>query len=263
MTLAQNIPTCQGLFLPHFSPNVAPSFHAIMRRMNATALVYALLAGLLPSLLWLWFWLKEDNLNPEPRGVIAASFVAGGISVIIAIILEKFIQVTVGDTMLRYVGWAAIEEIVKFAAVAIIAFHAEILDEPVDAMIYCITVALGFAALENAFFILSPLSSGQLGTSIITGNLRFIGATLVHVVSSAAVGFMVGLTLYRSMTAKVLGIISGIILATALHAAFNLAIIYGTATTTLKVFGWVWVAVVILIVLFEEIKAVHPKGQLN
>lgn len=226
--------------------------------MNLSVITYALLAGLLPSLLWLWFWLKEDNLHPEPRGVLFISFLAGALTVIIAVIFEKLAQDVIADTSLRYIVWAAIEEIVKFGAVALIAFHANILDEPIDAMIYCITVALGFAALENAFFIFSPLQLGEFGTSIITGNLRFIGASLVHVVSSAMIGFMIGLSYYRGVISKTVAIVFGIILAVTLHASFNLAIIYGTATTTLKVFGWVWCAVVILIVLFEEVKAVHP-----
>lgn len=229
--------------------------------MNLTVLIYALLAGVLPSLLWLWFWLKEDNLHPEPRGVLAITFVAGCISVIVAIILEKLAQDTIADSTMRYIVWAAIEEIIKFVTVVLVAFHANILDEPIDAMIYCITVALGFAALENAFFIFSPLNLGQFATSIITGNLRFIGATLVHVVSSASVGFMIALAFYRGYFSKTIAIILGIILAIVLHASFNLAIIHGTAMATLKVFGWVWGAVVILIILFEEVKAVHPKSQ--
>lgn len=224
-------------------------------------MIYALFGGILPSLLWLWFWLREDNLHPEPRGILVASFVAGCIAVIIAIVLEKFVQGSVTDPTFRFIAWAAIEEIVKFGVVVLIAFHANILDEPIDAMIYCITVALGFAALENAFFVLNPLSAGELSTSLVTGNLRFVGASLVHVVSSAMIGFMVGISFYRGIAVKTVCIVAGIILAVTLHSAFNLAIIYGTATTTLRVFGWVWCAVVILIILFEEVKAVHPRSQ--
>ena len=231
--------------------------------MNLSVLTYALLAGMLPALLWLWFWLKEDNLHPEPRSILAISFIAGCISVVIAIIFEKFAQETIADTNARYIVWAAIEEVVKFLAVALVAFHASILDEPIDAMIYCITVALGFAALENAFFLFSPLSSGELTKSIVTGNLRFIGASLVHVVSSASIGFMIGITFYRGIFVKMIAIILGIILAITLHASFNLAIIYGTAMTTLKIFGWVWCAVVILIILFEEVKTVRPRVSEN
>ncbi len=227
--------------------------------MNFTVIIYALMAGIIPSLLWLWFWLKEDNLHPEPRNIIALSFIAGCIAVVIAIMFEKFTQDLVSDTTIRYTIWAGIEEIVKFGAVVIVAFHARFLDEPIDAMIYCITVALGFAALENALFILNPLHLGQFSTSIITGNLRFIGATLVHVVSSASIGFMLGLVFYRGIVLKTFSILFGIILAITLHTSFNLAIIHGTATSTLRAFGWLWCAVVILIILFEEVKAVHPR----
>jgi len=228
--------------------------------MNPVVILYALLGGILPSLIWLWFWLREDNLHPEPRSVIATSFLAGCLAVIVAIILEKITQDIITDTNLRYAAWAGIEEIVKLGAALLVAFHANILDEPIDAMIYCITVALGFAALENALFIFNPLHLGEFAAGIITGNLRFIGATLVHVVSSAAIGFMIGLSFYRGVVMRTFAVGLGIILAIALHTSFNLAIIQTTATSALKVFGWVWVAAVILIILFEEIKAVRPNN---
>ncbi len=226
--------------------------------MTLTNVIYALLAGLLPSLIWMWFWLREDNLHPEPRKVLAASFIAGAIVVVFAILLEKMTQEILTIPTYRYIAWAAIEELVKLAAVGYIALKARTLDEPIDAMIYCITVALGFAALENALFILSPLTAGELSTSIVTGNLRFVGASLVHVVSSALIGFFIGVSYYRSVMTKTFCILAGIILATSLHAGFNLAIINSSAMTTLRVFGWVWCAAVILIILFEEVKAVRP-----
>jgi hypothetical protein len=37
-----------------------------------------------------------------------------------------------------------------------------------------------------------------------------------------------------------------------------LSIINANSTDTLKAFGWIWGAVVVLIILFEEVKAVHP-----
>lgn len=227
--------------------------------MNLMIIVYALLAGLLPALLWLWFWLREDSLHPEPKKLLAISFICGAISIVIAIILEKYVQNLIFSSTYRYIVWAAIEEMVKFFIVCIIALPSKYLDEPIDIMIYCITVALGFSALENTLFILSPLSSGEFASTIITGNLRFIGATLVHIVSTASIGFMIGLVYYHSKFTKIIFAILGIILSVTLHASFNLAIINGTATSTLKIFGWVWCAVVILIILFEEIKAVHRK----
>ncbi len=226
-------------------------------------IVYALLAGILPTLLWLWFWLREDNLHPEPRSLVTLSFISGMIVVIVAVILEKYAYDIVSDNTFRYITWAAIEEICKFIAVAVIALPSKNMDEPIDAMIYCITVALGFAALENTLFILSPLHSGDIARGIITGNMRFIGATLVHTVCSAVIGFMVGVTLYKNTFIKTIGISFGVILAITLHAGFNLSIINETVTNTFKVFSWVWVAVIILIILFEEIKGIKETKTTN
>mgnify|MGYP001577974329 CR=1 FL=1 len=227
--------------------------------MNLTNTAYVLLAGLLPALLWLWFWIKEDNLHPEPKSLIAISFIAGCMSVLLAVVLEGFAKEIISDQNYRYLAWATIEEVVKFLAVAIIALRSKYLDEPIDAMIYCITVALGFAAVENGLFIFKSLDTNGVVDSIVTGNFRFIGATLVHIVSSASIGFMIGLSFYKGAFMKVISIIIGIILASTLHTSFNLAIINTTDTSALKVFGWVWCAVVILIILFEEIKEIRPK----
>ena len=231
--------------------------------MNLENIIYALLAGVLPALLWLWFWLREDNLHPEPKSLIAISFLAGCTSVIIAIILEKIAQDFILDTTYRYIAWSAIEEIIKFGVFAIVIFKSKFFDEPIDAMIYLITIALGFAAIDNTLFILSSLSTSELTSSLITGNLRFIGASLVHVVSSAVLGFMIGISIYKNSGLKFFSVLLGIILSIVLHTAFNLAIISTTATNTLKVFGGVWITVVILIILFEEIKAVKPKEGLE
>ncbi len=227
--------------------------------MDFTTLAYALLSGILPALLWLWFWLKEDNLHPEPRFQVFLTFLSGCLVVILAIFIEKYIADINISENIKYVLWAGTEEIVKFLAVLIVALNSKNMDEPIDAMIYCITVALGFAAIENTFFILSPLNTGDIAKSVITGNMRFIGATLVHIVSSASIGFMVGISYYKSDFIKAISIIIGVILAIALHSTFNLSIINSSGTDTLKIFGLVWCAVVILIILFEEVKVIKPK----
>jgi RsiW-degrading membrane proteinase PrsW (M82 family) len=227
--------------------------------LSLHAFLYALAAGLLPSLFWLWFWLREDRLHPEPRSLIAGTFLGGALAVFIAIFAEKWIADVVSDTATRYIWWAAFEESIKFVTVAVIALHTRYNDEPVDAMVYCITVALGFAALENTLFILGPLSGGYLAQSIVTGNMRFIGATLVHVVSSAFIGFTLGWAFYRGWFVRIIAFALGLSGAIALHAAFNLSIINTQADDTLRAFGWVWGAVVLLIILFEEVKAVHPR----
>ena len=224
--------------------------------MQASTLLYAFLAGVLPSMIWLWFWLREDN-HPEPKWLILITFLGGFLAVIASIFGEKFVGSFNFSENIKYTLWAGVEELAKFIAVGVIALNSDYNDEPIDAMIYCITVALGFAALENAFFLFQPILGGNYLQGIVTGNLRFIGATLVHVVSSASIGFALGYVFYKKYWVKVIALIFGLVTAIALHSAFNLSIINGTMSDTLRAFAWIWGAVVLLIVLFEEVKVVE------
>lgn len=230
----------------------------------STTFTFALLSGILPALLWLWFWLHEDNLHPEPRLLIFFTFIGGMLAVPFVIPLQKIIGAYFLDPTVRYILWAASEEMVKFLAAYFFVLRTRYMDEPIDAVIYMITVALGFAALENAFFLLKPLAVGDVMRGLVTGNLRFIGATLLHVVSSAAIGFFIALPYFKSRIHKIVDLSFGILFATALHTAFNLFIIRSEGSDTFIIFACVWVAVVLMILLFEKVKNVTPpQVQLN
>jgi len=43
--------------------------------LSAETVIYVLLGGIVPTLLWLWFWRREDRLHPEPRRLILLAFV--------------------------------------------------------------------------------------------------------------------------------------------------------------------------------------------
>lgn len=226
--------------------------------LNSTQFLYGLLSGMLPPLLWLWFWLKENHLHPEPRNNIAACFFFGMVAVILAIPLQWMVKELFFDNLHRYALWAFIEEILKFGAVCFVIFKNNKITEPIDAMIYMLTAALGFAALENTFFMLGAIKNTDVVSSIITGNLRFVGATLLHVVSSSLLGFMIAVSFFHGRLLKTVGVVVGLVLAGTLHTSFNLAIINATTLNTLKTFGWVWGGVVLLVILFEEVKAIKP-----
>ena len=227
--------------------------------MTWTTIAYAFAAGILPSLLWLFFWLREDNLCPEPRLIVGIAFLLGMLSVAIAIYAESASAVFLNTDTQKYIVWAAIEEITKAIAVAVVAFFSSRSTSRSIVMVYFITAALGFAAVENSLFLINPLTSGQISASIAVGDFRFMGATLVHTVSSALVGFSIALAYYRGVFAKIVMTIIGLAAATALHSAFNLSVLSAAPSATLPVFAWIWCAVIILIVLFEEIKAVKPR----
>ena len=214
----------------------------------------ALLAGVVPSFVWLWFWIREDSIDPEPRGLLAIIFILGALSVFLVIPLQKIIQSTVSSNSWQIIGWASIEEIVKYLAVVILLFRTNTINKPVDWAIFLITAALGFAAFENTLFLIKPFSLGQTTVGLMTSQLRFLGSTLLHAVSSGIIGISLGLSFYLGRFAKKIYFLIGLCFAIALHSAFNFFIMDNSGSNVLKVFAFLWVATVINLLLFEKLR---------
>lgn len=223
------------------------------------AILAAALGGILPALAWLWFWRREDSKNPEPRKLIALAFFAGMVTVAVVIPVEKFVAPYLASTTLVFTAWSAIEEIFKYIAARVTVLRRREDDEPIDPVIYMVTTALGFAAAENTLFLLSPISGDSILQTIMTGNLRFIGATLLHVLSSAAIGVFLGLAFYKRPKVKRYYAFAGVILACILHATFNFFILNTAEGDLLSTFAFVWLGVVVLIGALEYLKRLRPR----
>jgi len=217
--------------------------------------IFAFLFGLLPALLWLWFWLKEDR-HPESAKMITLSFLGGMLAVVLALPLQKIVYTHFQDSeFISFTLWAGIEELSKFVLIYFIALRNKtVTDEPVDDIIYMIIGALGFVALENALFLFQPIYNGNLIETIIHGNLRFIGASLLHIMSSAVIGIFMAFSFYKNIGSKILYTSFGILLSIVLHTAFNLFIINNTHGNILFIFGKVWIGIVTLLLIFEKVK---------
>lgn len=221
---------------------------------------HAFLVGFVPVLVWLGFWLLQDLKRPEPRALILRAFIAGMLAVFLVLPVQRIALEGIPGASLTHAGfplifaWAAAEEIIKLLAAWVAVLRHRKVDEPIDVFVYLITVALGFAALENTLFVLTPLGNGELVTGFITGNLRFLGATLIHVLSSALIASAFAFTFYRGTATKMWYGCIGVILAVLLHTLFNFTIINTRADYVLTVFMGVWVGVVFLLLAFERVK---------
>lgn len=223
--------------------------------------MYALAGGLFPAVLWLWFWLREDRVNPEPRKLIFFTFLMGMLAVPAVLPVQKFasnfgIPGALGVLVLFGI-WALAEELFKFIAAYAGGLRHAADDEPIDMVIYMITAALGFAALENTLFLIDPIVAGNFADSIITGNMRFIGASLLHVLCSGLVGVFMALAFYRGRGSRILHMVGGIILATALHSLFNLSIINSNDNYAAITFSVVWILVLGLLFFLERVKKIR------
>jgi RsiW-degrading membrane proteinase PrsW (M82 family) len=194
-----------------------------------------MLLGLLPGFAWLIFYLGEDS-HPEPNRLIVLTFVAGIAFGFFTIVIEQGFNAVMAAanvaelSIASLLGLALIEEAMKFAAAHFAVGKSPVLQDPVDAMIYMIVAALGFATLENIGAITSIASAntaagqGALLISIFeTVSLRFVGATLLHSLTSAIVGYHWALGMVRRKVPHYIA--TGLIIATILHATFNYLIL--------------------------------------
>jgi len=225
--------------------------------INFETIFYALLGGVLPALVWLAFWLREDYKHPEPKRLILKTFLLGMSSVFIVLLFQKTVSTLFpGMTLITIILWVTLEELSKFIAALFGGLKSTEDNEPIDPIIYMITAALGFVALENTLFIFEPILGEDFTTSVITGNLRFIGASLLHVVSSGIIGISIAFTFYKSRTKRIILTLVSLILAIIIHSGFNLIIIHWSNSGTVLAFTLVWVGVILLLLAFERAKMI-------
>ncbi|MDE2213228.1 MAG: PrsW family intramembrane metalloprotease [Patescibacteria group bacterium] len=213
----------------------------------------AAFGGLVPSLVWLAFWLLEDRCQPEPKLRILLTFIAGAAAVGLVLPLEYWAMSYVSGVTLLLL-WAFLEESLKLLAAVVFGLSSKSYDEPVDAVIYLVTAALGFSAAENALFLFTgPLQHGTLSSGLLLGSERFIGASLLHILSSATIGLFIAFAYYKNHVTRFDFLAIGLILATLLHAVFNFLILQAGAWA-FSVFVSLWGAIIVVLFLVERIK---------
>lgn len=231
-------------------------------------MVFVVFAAALPGIAWLIFFLRED-VHPEPRRFIIFAFAAGIVvsAPIVAaqIAVESFVASFIPSIVLLVILLSLIEEAFKFFAAYWAVGRSKVFDEPIDAMIYMIAVALGLATIEN-FFILSDIIS-VTGTPIFSSIanvaiLRFVGATFLHALASGFVGYYWA----KGRMARLEGkerrrgikrhpVFFGVALATLVHAVFNILIlVFQSANFLLYPSIFLIVASFLLFRDFEELR---------
>lgn len=234
--------------------------------------------GLVPSLVWLSFYVKNDS-HPEPRYLLAQTFLMGIIVSPIVLLLQ--IGFVYGgayffgtpETAIQngsyYYLWAAFaEEFLKFIAIWFLVLRNPEFDEPVDAMIYMIVAGLGFAAIENIIVLFRTIDAG-LYQAMGVWALRFVGSTLLHTLASAIVGYFLAMSWFFHDHRKKL-IVIGLAMATIFHFTFNiiLATFAGDAGSTdprSLIYSTILLMFMAFLVsiLFDKIKERHQKTQVS
>lgn len=209
-------------------------------------------AALIPSLIWLWFYLRQDP-HPEPRRALVLAFVIGALVTIPAILAELpslrivdfFTQEGMNLAIIAFALYGSlVEELVKSISVFLFCRKSRVVDEPVDAMVYSIVVALGFAAAENALSLWrQDLSfSGEIPQFLL---VRFISGTLLHALVGGIFGFGLAHWLFN-LPNRFNWLLGSFLLAVILHAFWNAAILAALASLSVLLIPLLLVGFVVL-----------------
>jgi len=127
------------------------------------SIVIILTAALLPAiLLWLYIWKKDPQ--PEPTSWLMKAVLCGMAICVPVAFLEMVIQTMlwgingesttlIGSTMQAFVVAALPEESFKLLALWLVLRKNPYFDEHFDGIVYAVCVGLGFAAVENIFYV--------------------------------------------------------------------------------------------------------------
>ncbi len=202
--------------------------------MDYNIIIY-IIFGVLPSLTWLFYYLRKD-LHPEPKGMILKIFLWGALITIPVFFIQigsSFLldKIDINSTVKNIIYWFLIialsEEFFKYLVVRIKVLNNPNLDEPLDIMLYMVIAALGFAALENILYLFPPV--GQMSfnelidRTLIIDFIRFIGATFLHTLCSAVIGYAVAISLCDQKN-RWLEAGLGILIAVLLHGLYDFSI---------------------------------------
>ncbi len=184
-------------------------------------MLVSILIGLIPGLMWVYFFYRQDRYEKEPAEVILIAFVAGAFAVIPAAILEApFRGYLIDSPSIVEIFFASIfvvglvEEGVKYLAFLFTAGNSGEINEPVDPIIYAVTAGLGFAAAENVLYTLA------FGYTV--GLTRAFITSLAHGSFSGIVGYYASRTIF---TGNRVFVYKGLAIAILLHGMYDFLII--------------------------------------
>jgi protease PrsW len=205
--------------------------------MNFAALFTLALA---PALFWFWFFARRDR-NPEPAWLLVRTFLWGAATVIPAALLEVGVESAFG-TVVMFALVGLIEEGCKLIAASNVLNSREF-DEPVDGLIYATAAALGFATLENVFYMLE----GGAGLILLRGPV----STLGHILFASAWGYALSL---RRLSKRRFVVRKALLLSAGLHTLFNFLLLGASSTAGLE---WLLLPFVGLMVLMYRLTGMY------
>ncbi len=179
------------------------------------------LASILPASLWMIYFYRSDRYAPEPKKLVARTFLVGALVGAAMVFSLKELPFYVSFLTLAVFIAPVTEETAKFLCVRWTVYNRSEFDEPVDGMVYATAAALGFASVENIIYVLNSWASGgaEIGVLVLTG--RSVISVPAHALFSSLWGLALGWHKKRKTLKSSLLVVLGLLAGMVLHGLFN------------------------------------------
>jgi RsiW-degrading membrane proteinase PrsW (M82 family) len=180
------------------------------------------LAAFIPGIAWLYYFYRCDRYEPEPVKLVIRTFIVGMLVALAMGTAYSGLDYPWGPYMWAAVIFAPlVEEPAKFLVVRWTVFNNRQFNEPFDGIIYAVSAALGFAAVENIMYV----AGGWFDVNPVAGLYTLLSRTVLsvpgHALFSAWWGAALGWSKGKKPLSQVLMVGGGLLASMVFHAAFN------------------------------------------
>lgn len=150
-----------------------------------------------PVVAIVWYIYHKDRYEHEPLRYLILSFVLGLICASIVPFMNdrlsplfSFTQGTAWELLITaFFLIAFLEELIKFICLRFFMYYRRVFNEPMDGIVYGVMIGMGFATLENLYFVIE----GGWQVAIV----RMFTAVPAHAVFGVVMGYYVGKAKYN------------------------------------------------------------------
>lgn len=161
---------------------------------------------------------RKDQYEAEPKKLMIVSFVLGMVAIFPAMLVEEIGMSwlppyhNVSSTFfLAFLVVGCTEELVKFLMLRFYAYRQHDFNEPFDGILYAVMVGMGFATLENIFYV----NQYGFGNAL----LRMFTAVPAHASFAVIMGYYVGLAKFSKQPLALQ--LQGLFFAIFMHGAYD------------------------------------------
>src|SRR5579883_1110615 len=185
----------------------------------------ALEFGVIPALVAIWRFDRMDAKRPEPprlRRLVA--IIAGAIAIPVGLGETPIMKLAPPEpyahaAFLAFVVAGLMEETAKLLVVRVSVWRRPEFDERMDGIVYFARAGLGFALVENILYMLQ--ARGSLGLVLLVGTMRALLSVPGHALFASMTGYFAA---RRRFDGKGIGTLGGLLIAIAMHGAFDFAV---------------------------------------